>query len=148
MLKPFAWVLLEHRKKGIIKLIEPEKVKLATDHYRKKNDSYQQFVDECIITDKKCGINLQELYARFKDWFKESFPGQTLPTKSEVREYYTKIWGDTVRSFWKGKRLSTFEDENKVYEEDDSEEKEEDKIIPSQSQDSLIITDEDFTNYE
>jgi P4 family phage/plasmid primase-like protien len=125
MLKPFVWVLLDHRKKGIVKLVEPEKVKLATDHYRKKNDSYQQFVDECIIMDKKSGINLQDLYARFKDWFKEGFPGQTLPTKSEVKEYYTKVWGDQVRTFWRGKRLSTFEDESK-FENDENDEDDED----------------------
>ena len=154
MLKPFAWVLLEHRKKGIIKLVEPEKVKLATDHYRKKNDSYQQFVDECIIMDGKSGINLQDLYARFKDWFKESFPGQSLPTKSEVKEYYIKIWGEPVRSFWKGKRLSTFEDEMNKGLNDDGDEKEDikndikDVKNIKDKNDTLIITDEDFANYD
>lgn len=148
MIKPFVWVLLNHRKKGIVKLVEPEKVILATDHYRKKNDSYQQFVDECIIMDKKSGINLQDLYGRFKDWFKESCPGQALPTKTEVKEYYTKIWGNPVKSFWKGKRLATVEDEmNKdLNEEEDS--KEDISLSVSQKSDSLIITDEDFANYE
>ena len=111
LIKPFAWILLNHRKKGIVKLVEPEKVLIATNSYRKKNDSYQQFIDECIIEDKKGTVNLAELYNRFKDWFKESFPGQTLPNKSEVKEYYTKLWGDQVRGFWRGKRLSTLEDE-------------------------------------
>lgn len=111
MIKPFVWVLLEHRKKGNVKLVEPEKVILATNHYRKKNDSYQQFIDECIIMDKKSGVNLSDLYNRFKDWFKESFPGQNLPTKSEVKEYYNKAWGEPVKTFWRGKRLSTIEDE-------------------------------------
>jgi P4 family phage/plasmid primase-like protien len=113
MIKPFVWVLLEHRKKGNVKLVEPEKVILATNHYRKKNDSYQQFVDECIIMDKKSGVNLGDLYARFKDWFKESFPGQNLPTKSEVKEYYNKSWGEPIKTFWRGKRLATIEDEVK-----------------------------------
>jgi phage/plasmid-associated DNA primase len=113
MIKPFVWVLLEHRKKGNVKLVEPEKVILATNHYRKKNDSYQQFVDECIIIDKKAGINLSDLYTRFKEWFKESFPGQNLPTKSEVKEYYNKSWGEPIKTFWRGKRLATIEDEVK-----------------------------------
>jgi P4 family phage/plasmid primase-like protien len=111
MLKAFVWVLLKHRKQENVKLVEPEKVILATDSYRKKNDSYQQFVEECIIMDKTAAINLSEIYNRFKDWFKESFPGQALPTKGEVKEYYVKSWGEPVKGFWKGKRLSLIEDE-------------------------------------
>ncbi len=111
LLKPFAWILLNHRKNGNIKLVEPEKVVLATDSYRKKNDSYQQFIEECIINDKKSGINLSELYNRFKDWFKEGFPGQSLPNKTEVKEYYNKVWGEPIKGFWKGKRIATIEDE-------------------------------------
>jgi P4 family phage/plasmid primase-like protien len=111
MLKAFVWVLLKHRKQENIKLVEPDKVIMATDSYRKKNDSYQQFIEECIIVDKKSAINLSEIYNRYKDWFKESFPGQNLPTKSEVKEYYTKLWGEQVKGFWRGKRLSTIEDE-------------------------------------
>jgi P4 family phage/plasmid primase-like protien len=133
LLKPFAWVLLEHRKSGNIKMVEPDKVILATDHYRKKNDSYQQFVDECIVMDKKSGINLSELYNRFKDWFKDSFPGQTLPTKSEVREYYNKAWGEPVRATWKGRRLFTVEDEMKNKMDDFNEEE-------------LVLNEEDFSN--
>lgn len=131
MLKPFVWVLLEHRKKGNVKMVDPEKVILATDHYRKKNDSYQQFIDECIIIDKKSSINLQELYTRFKDWFKDSFPCQTFPTKSEVKEYYTKVWGEPTRSIWKGKRLSTIEDE-----------------MANKEIDELVLNEDDFAKYD
>lgn len=35
LIKPFTWVLLNHLKKGP-KFIEPEKVKLATESYRKR----------------------------------------------------------------------------------------------------------------
>ena len=42
MTEAFAWYLLNHRKKGM-KIIEPEKVKLATAAYRKKNDVFRQF---------------------------------------------------------------------------------------------------------
>ena len=41
LLEPFAWVLLDHRKNIKIR-IEPEKVKAATDMYRKQNDIYRQ----------------------------------------------------------------------------------------------------------
>jgi P4 family phage/plasmid primase-like protien len=111
LIKPFAWVLLNHRKKGT-RFVEPEKVTLATDFYRKKNDSYRQFVDERIMEDPAGRIGLAELYSSFKDWFKESVPGQGMPTKSEVKEYYTKLWGEPGRSsIWTGKRPMTQEDQ-------------------------------------
>jgi phage/plasmid-associated DNA primase len=113
LVKTFAWVLLERRKKGI-KLVEPEKVKMATDGYRKKNDSYQQFVEECIIADPAGRINLPDLYARFKEWYRDSFPAQSIPVKSEVKEYYCKVWGDPEKAnggTWRGRRAITIEDE-------------------------------------
>ena len=113
LIKPFAWVLLNHRKKGI-KLMDPEKVKLATDGYRKKNDSYQQFIDENIVSDKAGKINLAALYNRFKEWFRDSSPGHACPVKSEVKEYYVKLWGDPERGYWKGYReLSENDEEDK-----------------------------------
>ena len=111
LLKPFAWVLLNHRKKGS-RFVEPEKVTMATDGYRKKNDTYRQFVDERIISGEAARINLSELYSSYKEWFRESVPGQAIPTKSEVKEYYTKLWGEPERGMvWRGKRCITFEDQ-------------------------------------
>ncbi len=113
LIKPFAWVLLEHRKKGL-KLIEPEKVKLATDIYRKKNDVYRQFSDERVIEDSRGKINLAELYTSFKEWYKDSVPGQSVPVKTEVKEYFSKMWGDPEKGgVWRGRRSITFEDEVK-----------------------------------
>lgn len=110
LVKPFAWVLLNHRKKGI-KLMEPEKVKCATASYRKKNDNYQQFIEEQIVEDPKARITLADLYNSFKDWFREGFPNQTMPVKTEVKEYLSKIWGEPERNVWKGRRISTVMDE-------------------------------------
>jgi len=111
LLKPFAWVLLNHRKKGP-RFVEPEKVKMATDGYRKKNDTYRQFVEERIIMAENARINLSELYSSYKEWFKESIPGQAIPTKSEVKEYYTKLWGEPERGMiWRGRRGITYEDQ-------------------------------------
>lgn len=111
LIKPFAWVLLNHRAKGP-KFIEPEKVKLATDFYRKKNDTYRQFQDERILEASDSRLNLAELYSCFKEWFKESVPGQSMPTKSELKEYYTKLWGEPERgSIWRGRRIMTYDDQ-------------------------------------
>ena len=48
MVKAFAWYLLEWRKKVTVR-IEPEKVREATAHYRKQNDIYRQFIEECVV---------------------------------------------------------------------------------------------------
>lgn len=111
LLSPFAWVLLEHRK-TIKTRIEPEKVKMATAQYRKQNDIYRQFVEECIIDDKSSSISLIELYANFKEWFKETFPGRVLPNKNDVKDYFTKLWDEPeVGLKWNGFRIRTLQDD-------------------------------------
>jgi P4 family phage/plasmid primase-like protien len=106
LIKPFAWVLLNHRKKNP-KFVEPAKVTMATEFYRTKNDSYKQFNDERLVVDDKSRITLTELYNTYKEWYKESVPGQTLPTKSEIKEYYTKLWGEPKQNAWRGFRIVT-----------------------------------------
>ena len=124
MLEAFAWVLLEHRKKISIR-IEPEKVRMATAEYRKQNDIYRQFVDECIVEEKKKVISLVDIYTNFKEWFKDSLPHNTVPIKNEVKEYFSKLWGDPDPGIkWTGYRLRTMQDdiasgEIVILEEDD-----------------------------
>jgi len=111
MLEAFAWVLLEHRKKISIR-IEPEKVRMATAEYRKQNDIYRQFVDECIVEEKKKAISLVDIYTNFKEWFKDSLPHNTVPIKNEVKEYFSKLWGDPDPGIkWTGYRLRTMQDD-------------------------------------
>jgi len=110
LLEPLAWLLLKHRQK-ITTRIEPEKVRAATEFYRKQNDIYRQFIDESIIEDKDKTITLSEVYNMFKDWFKDSLPGQSVPVKNEIEEYFTRIWGtpETGKK-WKGYRMRTTKD--------------------------------------
>jgi len=110
MIKPFAWVLLNHRKKGY-KLVEPEKVTMATELYRKKNDIYRQFIDEHIVEDARNKVMMDDLYVSFKDWHKDSQPGQQVPTKSEVKEYCIRAWGEPEKRGWRGRRMKSLEDE-------------------------------------
>ena len=109
LLSAFAWVLLEHRR-NITNRFEPEKVRLATDLYRQHNDIYRQFVEEKIKTDEDGIITLTELYAVFKEWFKEGFNGRTLPIKNEVKTYFSKLWGSTAIK-WSGYRLRNDRDD-------------------------------------
>ena len=105
LLEPFAWYLLNYRnnKPANFKLHEPEKVKMATTHYRNKNDIFKLFISEQIIIVPDSEMELSELYAMFKEWFKESMPGQKPPSKNNVRDEFTKIWGlPDDNSCWKG----------------------------------------------
>lgn len=112
MVEAFAWVLLNHRKQIIHKpRSEPEKVRIATELYKKQNDVYRQFIEECIMESKESYMTLTELYMYFKDWYKESMPGHTLPIKHEIEEYFSKVWGEPEHGKrWKGYKQITDKD--------------------------------------
>ena len=111
LVEAFAWYLLEWRQKITIR-IEPEKVKEATAIYRRQNDIYRQFIEECITEDPKTIISMTELYAQFKEWFREGWANMTLPIKNEVKEYFEKLWGEPLKGIkWKGYRIRTIEED-------------------------------------
>lgn len=111
MLSAFAWVLLEHRKTVTVR-VEPDKVIAATEVYKKQNDIYRQFVEDCIINDKNKSIALIELYNIFREWFRDSLPGHTVPVKNDVEEYFIKLWGmPSIGKKWKGYRQRTLQDD-------------------------------------
>jgi P4 family phage/plasmid primase-like protien len=120
MISPLAWVLLEHRKRASSK-IEPEKVISRTKEYQTKNDSFRQFVDDMIVVDKKGSITLSELYRLYKEWFKESMPNSNVPSKSEVKEYFTKLWKEAHNGKWKGYRERVDADNEASDSESDDE---------------------------
>jgi len=131
MLSAFAWVLLNHRKKMQDRpIVEPEKVRAATAVYRKQNDIYRQFFEEHIIEDKKKVLSLTELYSQFKEWFRESIPNHQIPPRSDVEEYFTRLWGDAERGKkWSGYRIRTIQDE-------------------VDAGDAIILDDEDLVDYD
>jgi phage/plasmid-associated DNA primase len=105
MIQALAWYLLEYRKKNI-KAPEPDKVKLATAQYMKKNDCYRQFIEERIVECKNSTVSIPELYPLFKDWFRESMSSNQVPTKNEFKEYLYRYWGEpTLGSKWKGYKI-------------------------------------------
>jgi P4 family phage/plasmid primase-like protien len=110
MVPAFAWYLLEWRKNITVRK-EPEKVREATAAYRRQNDIYRQFIEECIVEDDYV-LSLTEIYGQFKDWFKEGWPNMTLPIKNEVKEYFEKLWGEPQHGpKWKGYRIRTLQDD-------------------------------------
>jgi phage/plasmid-associated DNA primase len=167
IVEAFAWLLLEHRKKGI-RSPEPEKVKASTALYQKKNDIYRQFIEESITESKKGVIYIQEIYNVFKLWYKESVPNTSnIPTKSEVKEYIIKLWGEPNIGKWKGYKVIENKDsvrgggvitEGKKLEEDDEDEDEnkedenedvEEKKIYNKNKDKVKINiEEEKEDYE
>ena len=127
MLEPLLWMLLNHRKKGVPR-IEPEKVKFATDALKQKNDVYRQFVEECLVEDKKASISLPELYNLFKTWYRDSLPNHPIPVKNELKEYFCKVWGEIASNKWKGYRPKSLQDD-------------------VQSGEAIILGEEDLINY-
>jgi P4 family phage/plasmid primase-like protien len=114
LLPAFAWVLLEHRKSILGKeRVEPEKVRMATAMYRKQNDIYRQFIEERIIEDQR-HIRIDEMYEDFKVWYRGGFPGNSIPVKNDVKEYFCKVWGEPEPGIrWYGYRLRTIDDDVK-----------------------------------
>ena len=111
LLQAFVWVLLEHRKNIGVRM-EPEKVRMATAMYRKQNDIYRQFVEESIIEDESAVLPLSELYMHFKEWFREGFPGQQVPVKNEIFEYFERLWGTPLSGQrWRSYRIRTLQDD-------------------------------------
>lgn len=125
LLPAFAWVLLEHRrnkKHDEIKSPPPPKVLAATEMYKKQNDIYRQFIEESITEDKNSSISLSELYSVFKDWFRESFPSQTLPVKNDIKDYFIRKWGEQDKKKWRGYKI--YQDTNSIEEIEDMEDME------------------------
>ena len=111
MVQAFAWYLLQWRSK-ITTRIEPQKVREATEIYRKQNDIYRQFIQECIIEDDTTNLSMVELYAQFREWFKESFPHVSTPIKNDVKEYFENTWGTPEPGIkWSGYRIKTLQDD-------------------------------------
>ena len=114
MLEGLAWYLLDYRQKNKTKtLIEPEKVTSATAAYQRKNDIYRQYIEEQIIEHEQSTLSLRQVYEDFKDWFKNSMPGQTTPIKNDVKEYFMNVWGDPLPGIkWKGYRIRLLVEED------------------------------------
>jgi putative DNA primase/helicase len=73
-----AWAVkgcLEWQRRGL----EPvEKVKTATEEYRKESDVIERFLEECTIKKLNAKVKASELYQEFKRWAEENGePGMT-----------------------------------------------------------------------
>ncbi len=146
IIEAWAWVLLEHRRNNPARH-EPAEVTAATNVYKAKNDVYMQFIDQRIVEDPDGRIHIDEFWAAFKIWFKDSFgPNKqnSIPSKTDFIEYVQRSWGGTTRNgkpkfAWTGRRLSS-----RSHDDDDDDEVEAELVSEDEmvSEDELVSEDE------
>ena len=113
------WVFVEmyedYKKNG---LQVPQSVTAATDIYWEENDIYRLFTNECIrpaiqhgsitdenpqgVRDPTAKMTLTDVYAEFKFWFRDAYPGLKIPEKSSVRYELVQQWGKLHLNAWHG----------------------------------------------
>lgn len=105
LVQPLAWFLISKWKTcNRLEKFIPEKVSAATDGYKRKNDLYRQFMDECVFTLQGSKLTPFVLYSNFKDWYREEYPGQNIPNKSSVVTKFVSLWGPLLENkYWLGK---------------------------------------------
>ena len=57
-------------------------------------------------------MSITEIYTQFKEWFRDSLPGQSVPIKNDVKEYFLRLWGSAEHGWkWIGYRIRTLQDD-------------------------------------
>ena len=88
----FMYILLEnyktYKKDG---LKEPEEVKRTTQEYRRINDIYCDFISDNIVHEPG-GIDISELYIRFKEWWGLNY-NTKIPSQKERKSSLEKKMG-------------------------------------------------------
>lgn len=98
------WLIKAFEEFGDADLYEPDEVKAATDSYRRINDFYMEFIDERIMETgcKNDKITLTLIYAMFKEWYKDSYPGQKISSRAQVKDSIEKKLGPSKKGTWYG----------------------------------------------
>ena len=93
----FMWLFYERFKHINIhgKLEDPPRVTEATSKYRIRNDHYGCFVIERMVfipenNRTKQFINFDTIYKAFQEWYIETYPGSSLPSKLDAFEEIKK----------------------------------------------------------
>ena len=106
LLEGLVFLLLHEFTKAGKQIYEPQEVTCATQIYKNKNDYYGIFINERIGDDENECLTMNELYIAFKEWFKESNENSAMPSKQDVKEYFTKYWGKPQSGMkWVGKAI-------------------------------------------
>lgn len=103
----FLWILIEYYKKyreeGGIK--EPDEVMEYTNIYRRTNDMFLEFFNECVTQETNGFLILNDVFREYRAWHKENQQGTNKPKRKEdLRTYLIKNLGkeyDTNQSVHK-----------------------------------------------
>lgn len=110
----FLWIMTQYFpyyvKEG---LPDPEIVTETTEKYWRENDVYAQFAADVVQDvytsagdrDSNAKVTLSEIYTEFKTWFRDSFPGTKVPSRSDVRAELSSRWGRMHGTSWHGIRI-------------------------------------------
>lgn len=102
----FLWIIVQYYPRyAIEKLKDPECVIKKTEDYWKNNDVYAQFAADCIKIvegDQNIKVSFNEMFTRFKSWFKDSFDGAKAPDKPIIKSEFQSRFGNLVGAYWYG----------------------------------------------
>lgn len=96
----FFWILIEYYKKyraAGSEIKDPAEVMEYTNNYRKQNDIFNAFFNDCIYKDSLNDVlYLNDAYREYKQWFKENYAGtgNKPQKKDELQRYITKKLGN------------------------------------------------------
>jgi len=82
----YLWILVEYLKKYLKEgLKKPQTVIDKTNKYQYSNNPYKQFAhDRLEMTGRQVDyVTLQDLYANYKVWYSDSFPGKRLENRED-----------------------------------------------------------------
>jgi phage/plasmid-associated DNA primase len=112
----FLWIMSQYYPYYSTEgLADPPIVTETTEAYWRDNDVYAQFAADTIQEvyteagdrDAAARVTLSEIYAEFKIWFRDAFPGTKVPERSVVRTELSSRWGRMHGNAWHGIRIVT-----------------------------------------
>jgi phage/plasmid-associated DNA primase len=87
-------------------ICEPPEVIAATREYQKMSDIYAEFKDDCIVSDATSAIKCEDVYNRFKIWFRINNDGKC-PTRVYFKDNIVKHLGKlNTKNLWNGWRIA------------------------------------------
>ena len=121
----FMSILIHYYKKYLQEgLSEPEEVIKYTKEYRKDSDIYSAFIDENIEELKKnvksVNTTTSQIYAVFKDWYRENHPDTKCPIKTDVKKYLEKKYGKARRGnggYWCNIKIKMQDELSETYDD-------------------------------
>lgn len=110
----FLWIMTQYYPHYAVEGLEdPPIIEETTNAYWKDNDVYAAFCADTIAEvytetgerDTGARVTLSDIYAEFKIWFRDSFPGTKVPERPIVKNELSSRWGRMQGNAWYGIRI-------------------------------------------